>query len=73
MFGLGNRQVLYVTKPDVVKHMTTCTSLDFGKPAYQQRDFWPLLGRGILTLNGAVWAHQRKILAPELYMDKVKV
>ncbi|KAJ9707666.1 hypothetical protein PVL29_002623 [Vitis rotundifolia] len=59
MFGLGNRQVVYVTKPDVVKHMTTCTSLDFSKP-------------GILTLNGAVWAHQRKILAPELHMGKVK-
>ncbi|KAL0435161.1 UNVERIFIED_CONTAM: cytochrome [Sesamum radiatum] len=27
---------------------------------------------GILTSNGPLWAHQRKIIAPELYMDKVK-
>lgn len=73
MFGLGNRQVVYVTQPDVVKHMTTCTSLDFGKPAYQKNDLSSLLGQGILTLNGTAWVHQRRILAPELYMEKVKV
>ncbi|KAK3415900.1 hypothetical protein EUGRSUZ_H01375 [Eucalyptus grandis] len=32
----------------------------------------PLVGWGILTFNGCAWAHQRKIIAPELFMDKVK-
>lgn len=73
MFSLGNTQVLYVTHPDVVREITTCTSMDFGKPSYQQQERGPLLGKGILTSNGATWNYQRKILAPELYMDKVKV
>lgn len=73
MFSLGNTQILLVTQPDVVKEITTCTSLDLGKPSYQFRERGALLGQGILTSNGAVWAHQRKILAPELYMEKVKV
>ncbi|XP_031398813.1 cytochrome P450 714C2-like [Punica granatum] len=72
VFGLGTTQIVYVTQPDVVKDMTTCTSLDLGKPSYQHKERGPLLGQGILTSNGAVWAHQRKILAPELYMEKVK-
>ncbi|RVW24137.1 Cytochrome P450 714C2 [Vitis vinifera] len=72
MFSLGNTQILHVNQPDIVKEITTCTSLDFGKPSYQHRELGPLLGQGILTSNGAVWAHNRKILAPELYMDKVK-
>ncbi|KAK3025842.1 hypothetical protein RJ639_041290 [Escallonia herrerae] len=72
MFALGNTQILYVTQPDMVREITTCTSLDLGKPSYQAKERGALLGQGILTSNGAYWAHQRKILAPELYMEKVK-
>ncbi|GFZ13386.1 hypothetical protein Acr_23g0017710 [Actinidia rufa] len=72
MFSLGNIQILHVNQPDMVREITTCTSLDLGKPSYQQKERGALLGQGILTSNGTVWAHQRKIIAPELYMDKVK-
>ncbi|CAA0831954.1 Cytochrome P450 714A1 [Striga hermonthica] len=72
MFSLGKMQVLCVNTPDLVKEITTCTSLDFGRPSYQQKDLGPLLGQGILTSNGHFWARQRKIMAPELFMDKVK-
>nr|XP_034568502.1 cytochrome P450 714C2-like [Setaria viridis] len=27
---------------------------------------------GILTSNGELWEHQRKVIAPELFMEKVK-
>ncbi|KAL4271987.1 hypothetical protein GQ457_13G017020 [Hibiscus cannabinus] len=72
VFSLGNTQILFVNQPDAVREISTCTSLALGKPSYQQKERGALLGRGILTSNGAVWAHQRKLLAPELYMDKVK-
>ncbi|KAG6680764.1 hypothetical protein I3842_13G059500 [Carya illinoinensis] len=72
LFSLGNTQILFIDEPDIVKQITTCTSLDLGKPSYQHKERGPLLGQGVLTSNGAVWAHQRKILAPELYMEKVK-
>ena len=73
MFSLGNTQILFVTQPDAVRKIATCTSLDLGKPSYQQKGLGPLLGQGILTSNGAFWAQQRKVLAPELRMEKVKV
>ncbi|XP_059433713.1 cytochrome P450 714C2-like [Corylus avellana] len=72
MFSLGNIQILHMSDPEVVREISICTSLDFGNPSYQSRLLGPLFGQGILTSNGATWAHQRKILAPELYMDKVK-
>ncbi|KAF5470301.1 hypothetical protein F2P56_010823 [Juglans regia] len=72
VFSLGNTQILFINKPDIVREITTCTSLDLGKPSYQQKDRGVLLGQGILTSNGAIWAHQRKVFAPELYMEKVK-
>jgi cytochrome P450 len=73
MFSVGNKQILHMNDPEVVKEISICTSLEFGKPLYQSKELGPLLGQGILTSNGATWAHQRKILAPELYMEKVKV
>ncbi|KAI9197995.1 hypothetical protein LWI28_008264 [Acer negundo] len=72
VFSLGNTQILHVTQPNVVREIITCTSLDLGKPSYQQKERGPLLGQGILTSNGAAWSHQRKILAPEFYKNKVK-
>ncbi|XP_057799330.1 cytochrome P450 714C2-like [Salvia miltiorrhiza] len=71
-FSLGNRQIIYVSDPNLVKEITTTTSPDLGKPSYQQKTLGPLLGQGILTSNGAIWARQRKIMAPELFMDKVR-
>nr|POE80165.1 cytochrome p450 [Quercus suber] len=72
MFSLGDIQILHMNHPDVVKEISTCTSLNLGKPSSQYKKLDALLGHGILTSNGTTWAHQRKILAPELYMEKVK-
>ncbi|XP_059664360.1 cytochrome P450 714C2-like [Cornus florida] len=72
VFSLGSTQILYVNQADLVKEITTYTSFDLGKPTYHSKEFGPLFGDGILASNGPTWAHRRKILAPELYMDKVK-
>ncbi|CAK9154558.1 unnamed protein product [Ilex paraguariensis] len=58
--------------PYLVKEINQCKSLDLGKPAYLQKDRGPLLGKGLITTNRGVWSHQRKTIAPQLYMDKVK-
>jgi cytochrome P450 len=64
---------LYVNQPELVKEMNQMISLDLGKPSYLTKRMAPLLGNGIVRSNGLVWAQQRKIVAPEFYMDKVKV
>lgn len=72
MFSTGSTVILHVTQPDMVREITTCTNPDLGKPLYQARNLGPLLGEGILTSNGHDWIYQRKILAPQLFMEKVK-
>ncbi|KAK7387315.1 hypothetical protein VNO78_28028 [Psophocarpus tetragonolobus] len=72
MFSIGTKPILCVNQPDIVREFSVCTSLDLGKPSYQLKQLAPLLGQGILTSNGTTWAHHRKILAPELYMEKIK-
>ncbi|KAM7496332.1 hypothetical protein LguiA_020746 [Lonicera macranthoides] len=73
MFSLANTQALYVTKPELVREICTYTSLALGKPRYQEKAFGFLLGQGVITSNGPHWAHQKRIIAPELYREKVKV
>ncbi|KAH0702385.1 hypothetical protein KY290_017675 [Solanum tuberosum] len=52
--------------------MNQSISLDLGKPSYVTKRLAPMLGNGILRSNGHIWAMQRKIVAPEFFMDKVK-
>ncbi|KAF8648845.1 hypothetical protein HU200_064546 [Digitaria exilis] len=72
LYSTGSIQALFVTDPDMVKEIANCKSLDLGKPLYQQKELGALLGMGILTSNGDLWAHQRKVIAPEFFMEKVK-
>ncbi|KAK6271950.1 hypothetical protein POUND7_009033 [Theobroma cacao] len=72
LFALGRSQFLYVADNNFVREINCFTSLDMGKPAYLQKDRGALLGKGLITTNGAVWSHQRKSIAPHLFVDKVK-
>ncbi|KAK3443992.1 hypothetical protein EUGRSUZ_B04030 [Eucalyptus grandis] len=50
-FSLGNTQIIHVNQPDVVREITTCTSLDLGKPSYQFKERGPLMGGMINLIN----------------------
>ncbi|KAL9247786.1 hypothetical protein vseg_021178 [Gypsophila vaccaria] len=71
-YSTGNRQHLYVNDPELVREMSQNMTLDLGKPSYITKALAPMLGNGILRSNGAVWAQQRKIIAAQFFMDKVK-
>ncbi|XP_052207737.1 cytochrome P450 714C2-like [Diospyros lotus] len=72
MFAFGNKQILHVARADLVKEITKSTSINLGRPSHNQKEMGPLLGEGILTSNGPLWQYQKKILGPELHMDKIK-
>ncbi|KAL5974885.1 hypothetical protein ACLOJK_031558 [Asimina triloba] len=72
MYSTGNIHLLYVSDPDIVKEVNLHKSFDLGKPSYLKEERGPLFGEGILTANGLIWAHQRKTIAPQFFMDKVK-
>ncbi|XP_045798276.1 cytochrome P450 714C2-like [Trifolium pratense] len=72
LFSSGSVQRLMVTDMELVKEILLNTSLNLGKPSYLSKDMGPLLGQGIVSSSGPIWVHQRKIIAPELYPDKVK-
>ncbi|KAH7537712.1 hypothetical protein FEM48_Zijuj03G0122100 [Ziziphus jujuba var. spinosa] len=71
-YSTGMRQHMYINQPELVKELNQCITLDLGKPSYVTKRLAPMLGNGILRSNGHLWAQQRKIVAPEFFMDKVK-
>lgn len=68
----GSMQVLSVTDPNVVKEIILCSSVDLGKPSYLSKERGPLLGQGVISSSGSLWSHQRKIISPEFFPEKVK-
>ncbi|KAH6793836.1 hypothetical protein C2S52_004313 [Perilla frutescens var. hirtella] len=72
LYSTGTIQLLCITDAEMLKEMSLCTSLNLGKPSFLSTERGPLLGRGILSSNGPYWVHQRKIIAPEFYLERVK-
>ncbi|XP_050382859.1 cytochrome P450 714A1-like [Argentina anserina] len=72
MYSTGINQHLYVSDPKLVMEIKQNNSLDLGKPTYLGKSLQPLLGDGLLRTNGKYWAVQRKLLAPEFFLSKVK-
>ncbi|EOY29240.1 hypothetical protein QUC31_020891 [Theobroma cacao] len=71
-YSTGLRQHLYVNDLELVKEMNQLNTLHLGKASYMTKALRPMLGNGVIRANGHLWAHQRKIIAPEFFMDKVK-
>ncbi|CAL0324349.1 unnamed protein product [Lupinus luteus] len=72
LFSTGTIQSLMVTDIEMVKKLILYTPLNLGKPAYLSEYLKPFLGLAIVSSSGSTWLRHRKIIAPELYPDKVK-
>jgi hypothetical protein len=57
----------------MVKALGNGKALYLGKPCFLHKEFGALLGIGIMMTTSDLWVHQRKVIAPEFFMDKVKV
>nr|CAB3488900.1 unnamed protein product [Digitaria exilis] len=68
----GTVEILHVAQPEIVKDMGRWTTSELAKPHYLMRSRKPLFGEGILSANGDLWAYEKKILAPEFFMEKIK-
>lgn len=68
----GNIQIVLITDIGLLKEVSSIKSLDLGKPTYLAKDMGALFGNGVITSNDKHWAYQRKVIAPEFYLDKVK-
>ncbi|CAL4904525.1 unnamed protein product [Urochloa decumbens] len=71
-YSTGAVEILHVAQPEMVKDMGQWTPSELGKPNYLMKSRKPLFGEGILSANGDLWSYEKKILAPEFFMEKIK-
>ncbi|EEF30573.1 cytochrome P450, putative [Ricinus communis] len=67
-----SKQHLYVGEPELMKALNLNTSLDLGRSTHLSNSIEPMVGNGIIRANGPYWAHQKKLIAPEFFLHKIK-
>ncbi|KAF8007577.1 hypothetical protein BT93_K1546 [Corymbia citriodora subsp. variegata] len=72
MYSTRQKLNLYMNRPDLVKFLNLHKPLDLDKPSTIAKTPSPLFGKGIMRATGQNWASQRKLIAPQFFLDKVK-
>lgn len=64
------RTIISTIEPENIKALLATQFKDFSLGT-RHREFYPLLGDGIFTLDGAGWSHSRGLLRPQFARDQV--
>ncbi|PYH47181.1 cytochrome P450 [Aspergillus saccharolyticus JOP 1030-1] len=68
--GLGGVTIVSTSEPENLKALLATQFHDFSLGT-RHREFYPLLGDGIFTLDGTGWSHARSLLRPQFTRDQV--
>ncbi|RMD42597.1 hypothetical protein DV735_g2558, partial [Chaetothyriales sp. CBS 134920] len=63
--------VIATVNPENIKTILAKKFDDFDLGEVRRGAFWPLLGNGIFTADGAYWAHSRALLRPQFARNQV--
>lgn len=72
VYSMGNMIMVYISDFEMVRQITQCKSIEFGRPSFLRKNRGALLGDSVITAIGTSWVHQRKVIAPEFFMKNVK-
>lgn len=74
LYSIGTIPILHITDPDLVKAVSQCTPFELGRPQYVRKARRSLFGEhSIVMADSELWAYERKIIAQEFFMHRVKV
>lgn len=69
----GGREVFVLNRPDLARHVLKENRRNYTKAGTPDDEMLtPLLGRGLLTTEGAVWARQRRLAEPSFHRRRVE-
>ncbi|KAI3813489.1 hypothetical protein L1987_18214 [Smallanthus sonchifolius] len=68
----GTEPRMCLTENELIKELLVKHSTSSGKSWLQQQGSKHFIGRGLLMANGQNWHHQRHIVAPAFFNDKLK-
>lgn len=68
---IAGAQAMGTIDPENIKAILATSFKDFDLGPARHESFFPLLGDGIFTLDGAGWEHSRALLRPQFSRDQV--
>ena len=68
---LGWQRFVLLNHPDYIKHVLVTNHQNYGKGRLNRQILGPVLGRGLLTSEGAFWRRQRRIAAPAFHHKRL--
>ncbi|XP_068669472.1 cytochrome P450 714C2-like [Aristolochia californica] len=71
-FSTGVVPVLHIADSELAKDLILMKTIDLGKSPYLRKNRGAMLGNGVMASSGDIWVKQRKSIAPEFFMDKIK-
>jgi cytochrome P450 len=69
--NLLSTKAIHTIEPDILKTMLATKFKDWNLPDRRKSAFFPLLGHGIFTTDGAAWQHSRDLLRPNFTRSQV--
>ncbi|KAF8007575.1 hypothetical protein BT93_K1545 [Corymbia citriodora subsp. variegata] len=72
MYSTRQKLNLYVNRPDLIRFFNLHKPFELDKPSALVKTPNPLFGKGIMRATRQNWASQRKLIAPQFFLDKVK-
>lgn len=69
----GLPSFILVNHPDHIRHVLQKTNQTYNKDLYDYRVLKQLLGEGLVTSEGPLWAHQRKLMQPVFHRKRIEV
>ncbi|EFJ28869.1 hypothetical protein SELMODRAFT_440934 [Selaginella moellendorffii] len=69
-WSVGWEPFVSISEPELIHEILNST--DFEKSGIQNRFMMPLFGRGLVMATGKAWDHQRRLLNPAFYVERIK-
>ncbi len=69
--SLGNNRMYLTDRPEVARHILQKNHKNYMKSKIVT-DFTPYIGHGLLTVDGAYWRKQRRLLQPGFHKQKLQ-
>lgn len=68
----GRTKAIYTVEPENVKMMLSTRFADYHRPLTMPNALNPVMGQGVFTSNGDVWAHSRRLVRAQFSGNRVK-
>lgn len=69
--NLGTRRLIATQDPGFIDYVLRTNHKNYHKSAIQTEELGRFLGKGLLTVNGAYWLKQRRLIQPGFHIDKI--